>query len=424
MKRRQIIRNIALGLGALPLTGIAKSKATPLNLNEWAFDLDKSKDEAFWVRFRKQFYDVSDTFVNLENGFFGVQPLPVLKAYHENMDRVNQYTSKYMRQQFNEDKQAILKTLAEFGGTEPEELLITRNATEALNILIQGIPLEKGDEIVLQHHDYSSMIQTFQMLEKTRGVKLKFVDVPLVPDSPDQIVKIYKNAFSEKTKCVLLTHLTHLTGQIMPIKQIAKIARSKDIDVIVDAAHSFAQLDYKLPDLGADFVGVNLHKWFSNPLGAGLMYVKKDRIKDLTPLYGDVSHDNDDIDKLGHYGTPATPIVMTLSEAAFFNNLVTIPVKEARLRYLQNYWTSQAKGINRIEVTTPTDPVQSCALASFKIEGMDSMDVQKQLDEKFGVFTVIRKLKDDVVIRVTPNLYNSTADMDKLLEGLEGIATS
>lgn len=421
MNRRHLLKNLGLGLATVPLL-----PAEGLVLD---FDLSGSEgaanDESYWKKFAKKHYNVSPDFINLENGYFGVQPNSVLKAYQANIEKVNAYSSKFMRQEFYQKNYPEIKqAMANISGADEDELLITRNATEALNILIQGLDLKKGDEVILQHHDYHSMIETFQMLEGEVGITLKFVEVPLVPKNHQEIIDIYTNAISDKTRCILITHLTHLTGQIMPVKKISAIARSKGIDVIVDAAHSFAQIDYKLPDLDADFVGLNLHKWFGNPLGAGLMYIKKERIKDIRPLYGDIKKDINDINKLGHYGTPATPIVMTITEASKFHEMVGAKRKENRLRYLKEYWAQQTLNIDRTTLTTPLEPEQSCALASFKIEGVKAKDIVKQLDEKFGVFTVIRKLHNDTVVRVTPNLYNNTGDLDRLLEGVDSIARS
>ena len=216
--------------------------------------------------------------------------------------------------------------------------------------------------------------------------------------------------------------MIHLTGQIMPVRKLADRFKPKGIEIIVDAAHSFAQIDFKLKDLGADFVGVNLHKWFGNPLGAGLLFVNKDRIKDLKPLFGDSVDDENNIRKLGHFGTLSVPTLLTIPNALAFNQTVTIPTKEKRLRYLQNYWTSQAKDIPGVIVTTPTDPGRSCAIASFKIEGRETEEVISKLYENTRVFAVIRYLEDDEVVRVTPGLYNLTDELDALLDGIKSIA--
>ncbi|MEL6134582.1 MAG: aminotransferase class V-fold PLP-dependent enzyme, partial [Bacteroidota bacterium] len=417
------LKGLGLSLVASPFVSLGQHREMPLTLDP--LDEGKPQNEAFWKKFARKHYDISSDFINLENGYFGVQPRTVMDAYQANIQKVNTLSSKYMRQEFYQtDFPQIMESLAQIAGTATDELLVTRNATEALNILIQGIDWQKGDEVILQHHDYHSMIETFQMLEKQKGIVVKFLEVPLLPQNPQEIVNLYTQAVTPRTRGILLTHLTHLTGQIMPVKAISDFARAREIEVIVDAAHSFAQLDYQLPDLGADFVGVNLHKWFGNPLGAGLMYIKKERIPDIQPLFGDVRKKEQDIRKLGHYGTPATPIVMTLRAAATFHQMVGIQHKEARLRYLQNYWTEKARKIARVQITTPVEATQSCALASFRIDGVEAQEVVRRLDQEFGVFTVIRRLhQQDDVVRVTPNLYNGVGDLDRLLEGIEGICS-
>lgn len=419
MKRRKLLQNLGMGVASLPLLSFENREE--LKFSEWKdeFTINRFDDEKFWKKFAKTYYQVSDDFTNLENGYFGVQPIPVQKAFMKNIARVNEYSSQYMRTDYNNDYKKIVHGLAEFSSLDEKELLITRNATEAMNIIIQGLDFIKGDEVILHKQDYYSMIEAFQMLEKQKGIKVNFIRIPLIPENDEQIIDAYRNAVTPQTKCILVTHLIHLTGQIMPVKKIADTFRPQGIEIIVDAAHSFAQMDFKLKDLGADFVGVNLHKWFSNPLGVGMLYVDKDRVKDLKPLFGDSRKSVDDITKLGHFGTLATPTVMTIPTARAFNDMITLPVKEKRLRYLQNYWTKQAKNIERVSVTTPTAPDRSCALASFKIEGLGAEETVKKLYKEFKVFTVIRQLEDEQVVRVTPNLYNITKDLDKLLEGLE-----
>ena len=419
MRRRDILRRLGASIAMLP--------AASFDVNSSPLRSPGNEDitnEAYWEEFRKKHYTVSSEFINLENGYFGVQPNVVLNAYRSNIDRVNQNSSRFMRKEFfRTDMPVIMNSLAEFSGVSSKELMLTRNATEALNILIQGYPWKKGDEILLQHHDYYSMIEAYQMVAAKKDLKLTFVDVPLVGATETEIAELYLAKISKRTRVIHLTHLTHLTGMVMPVAKIAEQAKARGIDVIVDAAHSFAQIDYKLSDLKADFVGVNLHKWFGNPLGAGLMYVREPRIKELSPLFGDVKQEADNIQKLGHYGTPAPPIWLCIPVAAEFNNQLTMPVKESRLRYLQQYWTDRAGSMHGVKIWTPQSPAQSCALASFSIEDREAEEVVDVLDSKFGVFTVIRRLKDRTVVRVTPNLYNSVSDMDSLLEGIEHLSS-
>lgn len=421
MDRRKVLKGLGLGIASLPFMS-AQASRPGISDYQTAFDQDHTQDEKFWKKFRKDFYDVPKDFINLENGYFGVQPLPVYRSYLKNIERVNVNSSRYLRTKYGTEIKSIIEDLSEFAGIESKEALITRNATEALNIAILGLDWKEGDEVILSGQDYFSMIEAFEMLEKQKGIKIKRIKIPLIPESDDEILQCYEQAVTPKTKGILVTHMIHLTGQIMPVRKIADRFKPKGVEIIVDAAHSFAQIDFKLKDLGADFVGVNLHKWFGNPLGAGLLYVNKNRVKDLKPLFGDNGDDENDILKLGHFGTLSVPTLLTIPDALAFNKTVTIPTKEKRLRHLQNYWTSQAKDIPGVIVTTPTDPVRSCAIASFKIEGMETKEVISKLYEKTKVFTVIRYLEDDEVARVTPSLYNLKEELDTLLEGIKSIA--
>lgn len=428
VNRRQVLKSLGLGFSSLPLLA---SGFTPTDwrlleaILDWEglFTEDKVQDETFWKDFKKQFYAVSDDFINLENGYFGVPPVPVNKAYHQFIDVLNSRSSQYARTEYGGEIKKIVEQLSTFAGANASELLITRNATEAMNLIIHGMTWKRNDEVIFTGQDYPSFIETFQMLEKRDGIRLVKINIPYHPKSDEEIVGCYEAAITPATKCILLTHLIHQTGQILPIKKIAVMAKNRGVEVMVDAAHSFAQVDYKIPDLGSDFVGVNLHKWFSNPLGVGLLYVKKERVKELKPMYGDFNHKEDDILKLGHFGTLAFPTLLTIPIAASYNRMVTIPVKEARLRYLQQRWTNAARKMDRMDVLTPVEPARSCALATFTVDGIKAQDIVNFLYDKYHVFSVSRYWDDKQAVRITPNLYNSAADVDRLIEGLHALST-
>lgn len=423
MQRREVLRNLSLGIAALPLLR-SDGHALDDSVGAWegVFGPDIVNDEDLWRRFRRDFYTVSDEYINLENGYFGVSPIPVTQAYHRYIDRVARDSTRYLRGAFWDDFDVIVEALAAFTGAAPDEFIITRNATEAMNLLIHGLDLRRGDEVIVQTQDYPSMIEAFQMREQRDGIVVKSIEIPLIPQDDEDIVGRYRDAVTERTRCILVTDMLHGTGQILPTRKIAAMARPLGIEVIVDAAHSFAHVDYQIPDLGCDFVGVNLHKWFSAPLGTGLLYVKRGRAKDLRPMYGDVRRPLESLGKLAHFGTLATPILLCIPHAAQFNDMVTKLVKEQRLRYLQTYWTSRAAKFDRVEITTPASATRSCAISSFAVDGISAGDVAHSLSERFNVLTVRRDLGHKQVVRVTPNLYNQTSELDRLLEGIEAVA--
>jgi selenocysteine lyase/cysteine desulfurase len=317
-------------------------------------------DEAYWATVRAQ-YAVSPDFINLENGFFGVQATPVHQAFHRHETRLNVENTFFMRERFPARLAVVKAALASFTGAAPGELHITRNLMESLNILIQGYPFEAGDGVLMGVHDYDSVIETLEMVAARKSLVLTRVALPLDPDSDEMIVARYEAAITPRTRVLLVTHMHHRTGQIMPVAKIAAMARRHGIDTMVDAAHSFAQLDYRLADLGADFVGVNLHKWLGAPLGVGLLYIRQERIADIAPLYGDTSHACADIGKFGHVGTVPPAPILAVEDAIAFHRSIGSRNKEARLRYLTQYWLAQVRPIPGVRALTPVDPARSCA---------------------------------------------------------------
>ncbi|HAT32121.1 MAG TPA: aminotransferase [Janthinobacterium sp.] len=380
-------------------------------------------DEAFWDTVRAQ-YDVSPDFINLENGFFGVQARPVFDAFLDHQRQVNGENSYFLRQRFPERHAAILRLLAAFCGVGADELLITRNLVEAMNILIQGYPFEAGDEVLLAGHDYDSVVDTLEMVRQRKSITLARVTIPLAPDSDEQLVGIYEQAITSRTRVLLLTHMVHRTGQIMPVAKIAAMARRHGIDVMVDAAHSFAQIAYTMPDLGADFIAVNLHKWLGAPLGVGLLYIRKARVADIAPLYGDLARDAADIGKLAHFGTVPPAPILNIEDALAFHHSIGAANKEARLRHLKQYWLTRVRAMPRVEVLTPSDPRRSCAIATFNIDGLPARQVVDLLMERHRIFTVTRDIHGRAGVRVTPHLHTRPADLDLLVVAIARIASA
>jgi selenocysteine lyase/cysteine desulfurase len=379
-------------------------------------------DEVYWAAVRGQ-YAVSSDFINLENAYFGTQATPVLEAFARYGDEVNRETSYFLRVRYPERLARVMAQLAEFTGAQQCELLITRNLMESLNILIQGYPFEAGDGVLLAEHDYDSVVDTLEMVSARRDLALTRVSLPLDPDSDEHIVAIYEQAITPRTRVLLLTHMVHRTGQIMPVAKIAAMARARGIDCMVDAAHSFAQLDYRLADLGADFVGVNLHKWLGAPLGVGLLYIRKDRIVDIAPLFGDVRRDAADIGKLGHVGTVPPAPILAVADALQFHHSIGSRNKEARLRYLTQYWWSQVAGLPGVCAFTPSAPERSCAIAAFGIAGIPAAQVAERLMAQYRIFTVVREIAGQQCVRVAPHLFTTTAELDILVSAIRDMAT-
>ncbi len=378
-------------------------------------------DEYFWAGVRRQ-YVLNDEFINLENGYFSVQSTPVFEAFKTYNELINRDGALFLRTAYPQRLSAVMHALSTFTGTEAGELVLTRNLTEAMNILIQGYPFRAGDEVVLSSQDYDSVVEAFEMVRQRKGIWLTHIRLPLDPQDDDEIVAAYEQAITPRTRAILVTHMIHLTGQIVPVAKIAQMARRHGVDVLVDAAHSFAQLDYRLPELESDFVAVNLHKWLGAPLGVGLLYIRKERIADIAPLFGGTACAPGDIGKFAHVGTTPPAPILAIEDAIAFHQSIGGSTKEARLRYLKDYWIERVRGFARIEMLTPAASHRACAIGAFHVKGMASKEVVDYLYDRHRIFTVGRDIEGKAGVRVTPHLYTPIADLDCLIGALECFA--
>ncbi len=379
-----------------------------------------AEDEAFWAAVRTKF-KLTPEYINLENGYYCFQPEEVLEQFIGHVRRVNYMGSRYMRTVRVEDKLRVRTKLAALAGGSPAELIITRNTTESLDTVIAGFNWDAGDEAVMANQDYGAMIDQFKLMARRHGMKNRFVDIPLDPKSDDEVVQLYANALTTRTRLLMIPHLVNITGHILPVRAICDMAHARGVQVMVDGAHAFAHLDFKIPDLRCDYYGASLHKWLSVPLGAGILYVKKERIAGLWPVYGDPASD-DDIHKLNHTGTHPCHTDLGIENAIAFHEAIGSARKEARLRYLQRYWSDQVRGQPRIVMNTPTDPARSCGIANVGIEGVKPADLMKVLFEKHRIFTVAIDGVGVHGVRVTPQVYTTLAELDAFVRALKAIA--
>jgi selenocysteine lyase/cysteine desulfurase len=381
-----------------------------------------AEDEAFWALIRGK-YRLKPDYINLENGYFSMQSQPVLDAFLDQVRRINYEASYYMRTTQYDDKAAVRKRLAAMGGCSPEELIITRNTTESLDTVIAGIDWKAGDEAVMAAQDYGAMLDMFALQARRRGIVNRIVSLPIDPKSDDEIVELYSNAITPKTRLLMVCQMVNITGQILPVRAIADMAHRRGVEVMVDGAHAFAQLDFKIPDLGGDYYGASLHKWLGTPLGAGILYVKADKIAGLWPVFADSSMADTDIRKLNHTGTHPVHTDLTIEAAIAFHDMIGIARKEARLRYLQNYWTSRVRGVPRIVLNTPSDPKRSCAIANVGVSGIAPGVLAKTLLDKYKVWTVAIDTANVHGVRITPQVFISTAELDTFVSALKSIAS-
>jgi selenocysteine lyase/cysteine desulfurase len=312
--------------------------------------------------------------------------------------------------------------LADLAGCSPDEIAVNRNSTEALNTVIFGLNMKAGDEVILCKYDYPSMENAWKQREKRDGVKLVWVDLTLPYDNDRDILNAYEKAFTPNTKVLHITHVINWTGQIMPVKKLADMAHAKGAEVILDAAHSFAHLDFKFPETACDYSGVSLHKWLCAPIGSGMLYIKKDKIKSTWPLLSSANPESDDIRKFESLGTRSSASEMSISYAIDFHNIIGIRRKEARLRFLKNYWAEKAIKIPKVKMNTSLSPQYSGALCNFSIEGWKGTDIEAKLFEKYKIHTVGIDYEKINGVRVTPHVYTNLQELDRLVKGITEIA--
>lgn len=379
-----------------------------------------ASDEDFWASVRKG-YKLKPDYINLENGYYNFLPEQVLEKYIGHVREINLQGSYYMRTVQFENKKIMAEKLAGIAGCPPDELIITRNTTESLDMVIGGLDWKPGDEAVMAEQDYGAMLDMFKQVAKRYGIINKVISVPNHPQSDDEIVNLYASAITSKTKLLMVCHMINITGQILPVRKICDMAHARGVQVMVDGAHSFAHFKFSIPDLDCEYFGSSLHKWLSVPLGAGILYVKKSRISGVWPLIAEAERNPDDISRLNHVGTHPVHTDLTITDAIDFYNIIGVERKEARLRFLQNYWTSKVRDLPHVILNTPADPVRSCAIANVGIKGMKPSDLGDILFKKYKIYTAPIDGAGVHGCRITPNVYTTTTELDVLVKALTEI---
>lgn len=379
-----------------------------------------AQEEDFWEAIRSG-YKLKPDYINLENGYYCFLPQEILESYLNHIREVNYQGSYYMRTVQWDNKRKMAAKLAELAGCTADELIITRNTTESLDMIIGGQSWKAGDEAVMAEQDYGAMLDMFKQVEKRYGVVRKVVSIPNHPASDEEIVNLYARAITEKTRLLMVCHMVNITGQILPIRKICDMAHSKGVEVLVDGAHAFAHINFSIPDLDCDYYGASLHKWLSVPLGSGILYVKKGKSSKIWPLLGEEGKKEDDIYRLNHIGTHPVHTDLAIANAIEFYLKIGRDRKEARLRYLQNYWTSRVRNLSHIEVNTPEDPKRYCGIGNVGVKGMKPQELAETLLKKFKIYTVAIDGAGVHGCRITPNLYTTTKELDVFVESLKAL---
>jgi selenocysteine lyase/cysteine desulfurase len=391
-----------------------------VNLNELS-PQEAAQNEEIWARIQ-QAYTTSSSIINLNNGGVSPQPKVVQEAANRYYSYANEAPSYYMWRIMDQGREPLRAKLAHLAGCSSDELAINRNTTEAINTVIFGMNLKAGDEVVLTKYDYPNMINAWKQREKRDGIVLKWLDFDIPIENNDDIVEKFRSAITSKTRVFHITHMINWTGHIMPAKALCNLARKNGIDSLVDGAHTFGHLDFKIPDLGCDYFGTSLHKWLCAPFGTGLLYIRKNKVKDIWPLLASPENQKENIRKFENIGTRSFAIEQAIGTAIDFHNAIGSARKEARLQYLKNYWVDQVKGFDKVRFYTSTKAGLSSALFNFGIEGMDAGPVHNDLFRDYKIHTSPIKWEKVNGPRVTPHVYTTLYDLDRLVTGIDKIA--
>jgi selenocysteine lyase/cysteine desulfurase len=422
-KRRTFIRQLATAAGALSLTAIG-SKALADNIEAELRRIhpfspaEAAADETFWATI-KQAYTASANLINLNNGGVSPSPRVVQDALVRYNELSNEAPSYYMWRVLDKGREGLRMKLAELAGCDAEELAINRNSTEALDTIIFGLDLEKGDEVVLTKQDYPNMINAWKQREKRDGIVLKWVNLELPTEDTDYLVNAYTAQFTNKTKLVQVNHIINWNGHINPVRKIADAAHAKGIEVMIDGAHTFGHFVFDIPSLGGDYYGTSLHKWLSAPFGSGMLWVKKDKISKIWPMFPGDNPQSPDIRKFEALGTRSFPIEQAIGQAVDFHNMIGKERKEARLRYLKDYWVNQVKDLPGVRMNTTTHPDFSCAIANIGIEGKEPAELDSFLYANYNIHAVSITWENIKGVRIAPHVYTSISDLDRLVTGIK-----
>jgi selenocysteine lyase/cysteine desulfurase len=413
-----------LGLAALSSATVASLQRTVEAATKSVTKLtpeEAAMDEDYWSVIQNAF-TVTRGIINLNNG--GVSPSPrivteALVRYTWQQEDATAYT---MWEILEPQSETIRTGLAELFGCDREEIAITRNASESLEILLMGMDFKPGDEILTTTQDYPRMLTTLRQREKREGLKLKLIQIPIPPKNLNEISAAFEKGITDRTRLILIAHQVNITGQITPVKAVCDMARARGIETIVDGAHSFAQFDFKQKDLGCDYFGTSLHKWLYAPKGTGMLYVKRDKIEKLWPLMAAESKQAADIRKFEEIGTHSAAIKLAIGEALLFHNGIGGKRKEARLRYLSRHWMNRLKEVPKIRFHTSFDPNQSCAIANVEVDGISPEAIGKHLFAKHRIFVTPIIHEEFQGLRITPNVYTTLGELDRFCEQMELIA--
>ena len=411
-------------LGGIPVTPLlldrSRALARDLALHP-AGAAEMAADDAVWAEVARAF-TVDRSLVNLNNG--GVSPSPawVQDAMKQHLDYSNKAPAYTMWQILEPQREGVRERIAREWGVDPEEVAFTRNASEGLQICQLGVDLERGDEILTTTQDYGRMITTFNQRERREGVVLRQVKIPTPAEDPAEVVRIFEEAITPRTRMILVCHMINLTGQILPVRELTALGRRHGIPVIVDGAHALAHNHFTLRELEVDYYATSLHKWLFAPHGTGLLYVRREKIRDLWPLMAAPESMDDNIRKFEEIGTHPAANTLAVGEALTFHQGLGGERKAARLVHLRNLWADRLMAAShRVRLHTSLKPGLACGLATVEVEGVDTGALGAHLWANHRILTTPIGHAEFQGLRITPSVYTTTEELDRFCEVVERV---
>jgi selenocysteine lyase/cysteine desulfurase len=424
MKRRSFLKTLGAASAASffhPETTRAVERATARIATLPPEDV--AADESYW-RDVQQAFTVSRSLIDLNNGFTCPSPRVVTDSLIDYIWQQEESPSYVVARLLPPRVETVRQSLGRLFGCDPEEVAIVRNTSEAMEILLLGVDLKSGDEVVTTTQDYGRMRTTLDQRRRREGIEIKYITIPVPAKTDEEMIEAFGRAITAKTKMVLMSHQINLTGQILPVKAVCEIARERGIPVMVDGAHSFCQFDFKRDDIGCDYFGTSLHKWLLAPKGTGMLYVRRDKIKGLWPLMAAPEKMDEDIRKFEEIGTHSLAPYLAIGEAIAFHNSIGGKRKEARLRYLKDYWAKKLMELPNVRLHTSLDPKMSCAIGNVEIVGISPRALTDYLWDRHHIIVAPIEHEEYQGIRVTPNIYTTLDELDHFCEVFEGVSRS
>ena len=417
MDKRRFIKS----LGALSFSPlIVANELTDFKPISKTLPVINNEDE-LWDTVRSH-YTLKEEYINLESGYYNIIPNPILEHFINHVKHVNIEGSFYMRKNLNKNKDRVTRELAKLVGSSPDQIAITRNATESLDLVISGFPWKKGDEAIYAKQDYGTMKEMFEQISNRYGVVNKVISVPNHPKNDEEIVSLYESQITSKTKLIMVCHMINITGQILPIKKICEMAHKHGVEVMVDGAHCVGHFDFSIDDFNCDYYGSSLHKWLAAPLGAGLLYVNKNKTHKIWPLLANGNTNKSDIKRLNHIGTHPVHTDLAISNSIDYLKWIGMERKEKRMRFLQRYWSDKLRNVNNVIVNTPIDIDRSCGIGNVGLTNMNPSKMEDLLFEKYKIFTVAIDYANVKGCRISPNIFTTTKELDSFVDAVKELS--